>query len=460
MKGKNVLILFGVFVVLLALIYFFDVQGTKKREERQEYEKLLFKVEKDSVVEYTLKNEKDTLTCRKVDGKWNIVSPFFAEGDSKTIESNLNSILGRKIERKVVDKLTDLEPYGLHKPRGEVIVTCRDSSTIRLFVGSENPTGLYVFVKYPDKPDIYTTGKSLWNYVNKSVYDLRDKKIMHVDKDKVKKIELTSKAYGRVVLEKEGEDWYIREPIEYRARNSTVKTFLNSLTGNRAKEFVEEDPKSLKKYGLDNPSVRVDCYVGDELVRATLFIGDSIPDKKGRFYGKEESRKPVFTIERYIVRNLRKNAFYFQEKKISGYDGENADSIVSVVKGEKFVCKKVSDGEWKIIWPDTMEVEKSRINNWLNGIRDFIVDNLVTYEPKGFKKYGLDKPQVKVEIYNNGEKVGALLVGKKEDDRYYVRNEKYPFVYKAREYKVKRIMKKIDDLKKKEKGESSKAKDS
>jgi len=454
MKWKNTLILFSVFLVLLAIIYIFEIQGTKKREAKEEYEKLLLKVDKDSVVEYSLKNEKDTLTVRKSNGKWDIVSPFFAEGDNKKIQSNLESILESKIERTIVQNLTDLEPYGLHKPRGEVTVVKSDSSKIRLLIGDENPTGSFIYVKYPEKPDIYTTKKSLWSYVNKSIYDLRDKQILHFDKDNVRKIDLFSKKYGKIIIEKIGEDkWQITEPIKYPARSSTVRIYLNSLTGNKAKEFVDEDPQDLKKYGLKNPLLIVNCYVGEELTKATLIIGDSL-DGSSKFYAKEESRKPVFTIQKYVFRNLNKDAFYFQEKKISGYDGKNADSIIAKIEDEEFACVRDTNNHWIIVKPDTIELEKSRINNWLNGIRDFIVDKLVTYKPKGLKTYGLDYPSVKIALFNKGKKVESILVGKKNDDYYYTKNESYPYVYKIKEYKVKRLLKKINDLKKSEEKDS------
>ncbi|HQH57188.1 MAG TPA: DUF4340 domain-containing protein, partial [Candidatus Marinimicrobia bacterium] len=201
-KGRSTLILFGILVVLFAAIYFFEIKGGEKRAKKSKLANQLFQAEKDSVKQLILSGDYGDITCEKKGMEWIITTPVLTQGDAQSIESNLDLILGANIERKIADTTDDLSLFGLLEPRGKVQVITQNGKHTIVLIGDENPTGDLIFVKYPDDNSVYTTNKALWTNVNKKLYDLRDKKIMHFNMDEVRKINITSRAKGKVSLEK------------------------------------------------------------------------------------------------------------------------------------------------------------------------------------------------------------------------------------------------------------------
>jgi len=191
-----------------------------------------------------------------------------------------------------------------------------------LLIGDENPTGDFIFVKYSDKPGIYTVSKSLRTYANKSLYDLRDKRVMHIRPLDVRKIRISSREKGEVVLMQDGENWNLIEPVKIPVKSNDVMSFLNRLSNGRIKAFIDESPRDLNQYGLTDPFIRIELYSGDELAKSTFMIGDTTKDGNGGYYAREESRLPVFTLENWAVNNLNKSAFDFQVKTLTNFDGD------------------------------------------------------------------------------------------------------------------------------------------
>jgi len=313
MQGKTILILLLVFIVLFAFIYLFEIKGGEKRIERDRVENLILNIPVDSVTAYIIKTDNRELSVRKKDNTWTIVSPVETAGDSAAIVSNLKSILDTKIDRKISDGENDPGQFGLENPRGEIVIRQSGNLESRLLLGDENPTGDFIFVKYSDKPGIYTVSKSLRTYVNKSLYDLRDKRVMHIRPLDVRKIRIISREKGEVILKQDGDAWNIIEPVKIPAKSNDVMSFLNRLSNGRIKAFIDESPRDLNQYGLTDPFIRIELYSGAEPAKSMFMIGDMTKDGNGGYYAREESRLPVFTLENWVVNNLNKSALDFQK---------------------------------------------------------------------------------------------------------------------------------------------------
>ncbi len=445
-KGRTTLILLTVLIVLFAVIYFFDVKGGEKREKKTKQGNQLFQAEKDSVTRLILTTADNHIVCEKKGAEWIITSPVRTQGDAQTIESSLSGILSASIERKIADSTSDLSAYGLSEPRGQVQITAAGGSHVTLMIGDDNPTGDVIFVKHPVSPAVYTTAKSLWNNVNKKLYDLRDKKLMHFLTDDVRRISINSRSKGKVSLEKMNGNWQIVSPASLRANDSEVKSFLNRMANGKVKNFIAEEPSDLKKFGLEKPDIAIQLEIGESLARTSFIIGDTAKNDNGGFYAKEETRQPVFTIEKWALDGLNKNAFDFQDKKVLGYDGKSADRIVWRIASQEYAAIRVDSLNWMIMAPETLQTDQSAMSRWLNALRDFSVDELESYQPKPLNKYGLEKPYLHLSIYNGNEMIGTILVGDKTGEKYYTRTGQAPYIYRIKKNNFERLYKTPEDL--------------
>jgi len=445
-KGRSTLILFGILVVLFAAIYFFEIKGGEKRAKKSKLANQLFQAEKDSVKQLILSGDYGDITCEKKGMEWIITIPVLTQGDAQSIESNLDLILGANIERKIADTTDDLSLFGLLEPRGKVQVITQNGKHTIVLIGDENPTGDLIFVKYPDDNSVYTTNKALWTNVNKKLYDLRDKKIMHFNMDEVRKINITSRAKGKVSLEKVAGKWQIVDPVNLPANDNEVKSFLTRLSTGKAKEFIDEEPDDLKKYGLTNPAVMITLELGESSARTSFVVGDSAKIDGGGFYAKEETRRPVFSIEKWTVDGITKSAFDLQDKEILGFDSQKCERIVWQIANQEYIATKIDSVNWMFVSPETLQVDENLMRRWLEALRDFSVDELESYQPKSLSVYGLDKPTLRLAFYDNDSKLGELLIGKEISEKYYVKTSNYPHVYRIRKNTFEQIYKKPEDL--------------
>jgi len=446
-KGQSILILFGIFVVLFAVIYFFEIKGGEEREKKSKLASQLFKAEKDSVNRLILTTENSHIVCEKKDSDWIITSPILTQGDAQSIESNLSSILNASIERQIADSAADLNLFGLLEPRGQVQIIINDGKHTTLMVGDENPTGTLIFVKYPEDRAVYTTNKSLWNYIDKKLFDLRDKKTMHFNVDEVRKITLTSRTKGTVRLEKISGKWQITAPVNLATNESEVKSLLSRLSNGTAKSFIDEKPTDLKKYGLMKPAIKINLEIGESLASTNFSVGDTAASDGGGFYAKEETRPPVFTIEKWTKDGLDKSAFDLQDKKVLGFDGEKADRIVWEIANQEYTAIRVDSLNWMVVAPETLQVDQNLMKRWLEALRDLSVDELETYQPQSLVKYGLDSPYLQLTLFDQKNTIGTILVGKEIAEKYCFKTAQYPHVYRIRKNTFDRIYKKPEDLK-------------
>lgn len=445
-KGKKTLILFGIFLALLAFVYFYEIKGGAQREAREKSSNQLFPTERDNVRRLELITAKDSIVCERKGNAWVITAPVQTEGDSALINSYLGSILESSIERKVLDTLDAPEVYGLQTPRCKVRLTTRANQVFTLAIGDENPTGSALYVKYPEKPAVYTTSTSLWTYASKSLYDLRDKRTMHINVNEVRKIEIHSRKKGTVKLEKVGNDWQITSPVLLAANNSEVQSLLNRLANGRVKNFISETPERSAKYGFAKPQLQIVLYLGESLAKTSFTVGDTARDDGGGFYAYEESRAPVFTIENWAKDNLIKGAFELQNKKLLDFTPESPDRIVWRLENREYAAIKIDTTNWLIVLPDTVQVDNSHMNRWLEALGNFSADELESYQPKSLANYGLDLPRLQITVFKKDQQLGTILVGKETKENFYTKAGSAPYIYKIRKYSYQRIAKTPDDL--------------
>jgi hypothetical protein len=102
-----------------------------------------------------------------------------------------------------------------------------------------------------------------------------EKVLRDFDRDDVQTIVIEGGA-GRVRLEKTGEEWRLREPLDFPADESMVSSTLGSLanlSADRRLASTEVDPI---EYGLEEPVAEVRLGMADGSER-TLVVGDELP---------------------------------------------------------------------------------------------------------------------------------------------------------------------------------------
>jgi hypothetical protein len=102
-----------------------------------------------------------------------------------------------------------------------------------------------------------------------------EKVLRDFDRDDVETIAIESDA-GLVRLEKMGEEWRLREPLDFPADDSVVSSTLGSLANLSADRRLAAEEVSPADYGLDDPVAKVALGMADGSER-TLAVGEELP---------------------------------------------------------------------------------------------------------------------------------------------------------------------------------------
>ena len=87
----------------------------------------------------------------------------------------------------------DLKEYGLAEPRVEVAFKAGGQEH-RLQIGQKTPPGSDLYAKLADQKKVFLIPSFLDSTFNRSTFDLRDKAVLKLDREKVDALEVTPPA--------------------------------------------------------------------------------------------------------------------------------------------------------------------------------------------------------------------------------------------------------------------------
>ena len=98
-----------------------------------------------------------------------------------------------------------------------VTITKKDGKTVRLLVGDDTPTSSGAFAKLDGDPKVYTIASYTKTSIDKPAKDLRDKRLLMFDTEKLVRVELSAKNTVTEFAKNNQNEWQILKPKPYRA---------------------------------------------------------------------------------------------------------------------------------------------------------------------------------------------------------------------------------------------------
>lgn len=288
----------AILVVVLALLfgaYWFlkDKMPAKQADEETKTIKLTDYTD-DKLSQVSVENKEGVFVIEKKDKDWVLVSPTNIKADSSklsSISTNASSIIADKV---IEENPKDLSVFGLDKP---VIVTLKlkDGGEKAVLIGSQTPTkaGYYAKLKAETKVyvvDSYTAEKLLFkknDIRDTTLYTLKAEDVISLSMDRDGSNVFTSKKATDVA-------WTMMKPIEGNVNTAAIEPMLTALSGVAVKEFIEENPADLGKYGLDKPAYVMDFATSSKSFK--LILGTE-KTKGSEIYAKLDGSNEVFTID-------------------------------------------------------------------------------------------------------------------------------------------------------------------
>ncbi|MEK6590527.1 MAG: DUF4340 domain-containing protein [Nitrospinota bacterium] len=399
-------------IILAALAGYFhlDVETTKKREVDKEEASRLLPFKPGEVVELELKKGDKVILLQRWENGWRVEKPIKVRADSNAVDKALGYITKSKNDAEyIMDENPTPErkaEFGLINPQMEVTLRVGKTMTpYTLIFGDRAPTQGVAFAMLKGSPKVYRVLADARAQADQDIYYFRDKTIFKTQPFMVDKVEIVEENKKiRCELPMEGK-WELVSPVKrVRADMLKIMEMISKFKDTDIKEFIEEEPKDLKLYGLSPFKTRLSIWLsGDESPTETILIGGRDKKKRG-YYAKLEGKDNVFLIEEEMVALIPEDAEALRERGILFFENEKVNRIEVKYPDRETVVAKTPDFEWKMLKPKESDFDFNVIKEFLKEIKDLKIKEFISEGPQDFKKYGLESPYVKLLIWEDGGK--------------------------------------------------------
>jgi hypothetical protein len=413
MKVMKTVILFLVFIALGAYVYFYEIEGGKEREKIKELEEKVFNFESDSISAVKIDGLKGSFSFFRTDDGWQIERPVKTDGDKSSINSLLTTLANLKKDREFSINRSDLANFGLTGQVLEVRLTDNQGKKDLLRYGDETGIESKIFVTKTDTV-VYTVPAYSKNSVDKSLFDWRDKSVVKVSRNDIRELHLKNRS-GSFQFVKEGSDWYLKIPIEAKADNSNISTMLSKLETGKAKSVVSETLDTPAIYHLNKPAYVIDIFVGEGKAHQQV-IFSALKDNSA--YGKDEGRPQVFTVDSVFLQAFDKSLMELRNKKFAEFNKDDANKIEAWQGDSLITLVKDSSDSW--FMQDTVKLKSWKMNSYLNSLTGLTAKKYIAEKVSDSKQHGLAKPQRRISVYSNGDRIAEIVFGEANEDRVTV----------------------------------------
>jgi len=367
---------------------------------------------------------------RNSPGQWRITSPTPLPADQSAVSSLLGTFSSLNSERLVEEKAGNLVPYGLDAPKLEVDLSEKGNKTQKLLLGDETPAGNGIYAKLDGDPRVFTIPKYDKTSIDKSANDLRDKRLLTLDSDKISQVDLVAKkqeiAFGR-----NKDEWQIVKPRPLRADGTAVDELVRALTDAKMELDASDDPKkdaSLFSAAAPAATAKVTAESGTQELQ--------VRKNKDDYYAKSSVVEGVYKVPSTLGQAFDKNLDDFRNKKLFdlGSDDPNKIEIRDVTKS--YFLTRSGEDWWS---GSAKKMDAGTVQELIDKLRDLSASKFVD---SGFTTTLIDLTVTS----NAGKRVEKVAISK-AGDNYIAKRENDPTLYQLDSKAVDDLRKSAEDVK-------------
>ena len=354
--------------------------------------------------------------AKNASGLWQITAPKAFAADQDDVASVLSSLSSLTSDRLIEQEIGDTAPYGLSKPQLEIDVALKDSKEQKLLIGDQTPSGSTYYAMVAGNPRLFTIASYHKTSLDKSANDLRDKRFLTADFDKVSQIELRNDAKKQeLTLARNKDGWQVLKPAPYRADTEQVDEFV----------------RALREAKMDLSSTTDDAKMAAAFKSAELFGDAKVTGASGTqelevrrskdqtdYYARSSAVAGIYKLASTTGTGLNKGLDDFRNKKLFDFGYQEPEKI-EIRDAQKSYFLTRSGSDW---WgPDGKKLDASTI--------DPVVEKLRGLAATKFLNSGFSAPQLQLTVASNeGKRVERVSIAR-NGDTYVAKRENEAALY-------------------------------
>jgi hypothetical protein len=322
-----------------------------------------------SKLEVKKKDGGDVVLDRISAANWKITSPKPLVADQSSISTILYNLSPMDGATLIDDHAADLKQFGLTNPEAKITATLKDGKAQTVLVGDETPTGDAAYVMVSGESKVYSIPKNTKANLDKSLNDLRDKRLMPVDFDKLTSMEINGGKLHLTFASVDGQ-WTVRSPANLRGDTSKMETIIEKLrTATMDPSALEADTKktaSLFASGTPVAAIKATDASGTQELQVRK-AGDA-------YYAKTSAMDGAFKVPNELGDTINKDAEDFREKRLFDFGADDPDKV-EFHDGSKAYFLARSGEDW---WSGGKKMDPVTVQEFLRAIRTLTATKFAT----------------------------------------------------------------------------------
>jgi hypothetical protein len=334
-------------------------QGASADERPKDAPPLIAKIPEDQILELRFRRGPDVTVVKRVEqAKWTIVEPRPLEIDTTTLQQVTTALADLASDRIVEEQASDLAPFGLANPSYQLEILKKDGKTVKLLFGDETPSGTAFFVKLEGDPRVFSLANYTKSTLDKSWKDLRDKRLLTADSDKLSRVEIAAKGQTTELGRINQNEWQILKPRPARADSFQVADFVSKITGSTMSAEGEADAEKLFAAGAPVATIQLTGPAGTQKLE--------VRKNKDDFYARSSQVEGVHKLAKDVGEAAARDFEAFRNKKLFDF-GFNEPTRVEVRKDSVVTVREKGPDGWM---SGGKKQDTASVANFIDKLRD------------------------------------------------------------------------------------------
>jgi hypothetical protein len=346
-------------------------------------------------------------------GKWQIAGAKPLRADQNEVSSMLSTLSSLTSERLIEQKAGNLADYGLAQPAAEVNVTEKDNKTQKLWIGDNAPSGNAAYVALAGDPRIFTLANYSKTSLEKSEKDLRDKRLLVFEQDKLSRVELNTKKVD-IEFGRNKDQWQIVKPKPSRADDSKVEELIRKLGDAKMDLNLSAEDQKKAAAAFNSGTAVATAKVTDASDTEEL----QVRKNKDDYYAKSSAVEGVYKVTNDLGASLDKTVDDFRNKKLFDFGFTDPDKI-ELHDGTKTYFLTKGGSDWFAV--DGKKVDAISSEAFVQKVRDLAASK--------FLDSGFSTAQIELAATSNGGKNVEKILIAKDGDHYAAKRDGEPALY-------------------------------
>lgn len=344
-------------------------------------------------------------------GRWQITAPTPLAADQDAVSSLASTLSSLNSDRLVNEKAADLGPYGLTQPSIAITATDKNKKTVELRLGDDTPTGSGVYAVAAGNLRLFIVATYNKSSLDKNLNDLRDKRLLTFDSDRLSRIELTAKKQT-IEFGRNKDQWQILKPKPMRADQFPVQDLIRTLQDAKMDLTSTSDQKksaSAFNTGMAVATAKVTDVSGTQELQ--------VRKNKDDYYAKSSAVAGIYKVLSSVGTSLDRNVDDFRNKKLFDFGFSEPDKI-EIHDGARSYSLSQSGSDW---WSNGAKMDESSVSSLVSAIRELTASK--------FPDSGFTTPVMDLTVTSDSGKRIEKVFMSKNADRYVAKRENEPTLY-------------------------------